>query len=242
MAYSLVAGARTKTAHFTAFQSRPEFAASVAHSCARVYHARRTPWGRLRGSGDAMSGPIATSRCSVCNDARLPAINAMIASGKTLKDVHAVHVGTSYAALRRHAANHVAPSSSSRPPMVAPDPNATPYEVMRKTVDDLRAIDTAGLAPRNAIIHLDALRRATESLARLSPVDPATSVIRVADVAGLNEFLGELLILRDRPRIATSDPDAARWMAVGWTNAIEAVTDALRRAIDNTTDTVEEAS
>jgi hypothetical protein len=184
--------------------------------------------------------------CAACRAPNRSHLDALLVAGKKSMKAMAVETGVPYDAIRRHAANgHVTGLSkgASSSPSSAPLPaGATPFEVMRKRVDDLAAMDTSTMSNRDRIQHSEELRRAAETLARLSPVDPTTQVITVADVMGLNELMGELLILRDRPSIDTTDPDAARWMAVGWINAINEVMAAVSRAMEHATELVEEAS
>lgn len=139
-----------------------------------------------------------TAGCSVCNHPRLSHIDRLIVAGNRSLASIAAEVGVHYSALRRHTAKHVA--RPAVPPANAPTTSggglpagSSPVAVMRKTVDDLAAIDASKLPPAQRVAHLDALRRATESLARMEP-PAAPDSVRIEDVEGLAPFLADVFL------------------------------------------------
>lgn len=134
--------------------------------------------------------------CRVCDHPRLNWINRQVAAGRKMTAIRA-ELGEDrafYSALRRHVANHVANERDDAPatsaPAAPPSPEADgppdAVEVLRSVVDELRKTDVSKLSGRLKTDHLEALRRAAETLGRMAP--PAAP-----DEAEVN-------VLADRPR------------------------------------------
>lgn len=162
-----------------------------------------------------MNGASVGARCLVCRSGKVGSIDALVRAGtRTLKDIAADH-GVPYSALRRHAANHVAPSTSGSPAAAGTTmlpAGATPYDTMRKRVDDLNAMDSTTMSSRDRIAHANELRLAAESLAKLTPVDPDLGTIDPMSVPGVGEILAMIFEATDPTRGIviedTSDPVA----------------------------------
>lgn len=176
------------------------------HAC--VSRARATEGGAegvlwrlgVRGSGvvsgSSGRGPVPGALCTVCRSPMLGFIDAGITSGSTLRSI-ANQTGVSYAALKRHAANHVVVASPSASPTARLGPGASSLDAMRQTLDDLIATDLSTLSARGKAAHAEAIRRVAETLARMEPPE-TLEVARVEDVEGLPEFLGDLFLLGEK--------------------------------------------
>ncbi len=139
-----------------------------------------------------MSGPIIGSTCQVCHHPQVTAINALLTTRQSTRSI-AASMGVNYSALRRHKANHVPGArSSSRPPVAPPASGSSPADIMRSIVDGLAAVDVASLSPMAHTRHIDAYRRAVESLAKMEPPTEPKSW-RIVDIEGLPEMFGEML-------------------------------------------------
>lgn len=142
-----------------------------------------------------------TTGCKVCNDARRGYVDSLIAGGRSMKSIEA-ETGLPYDSIRRHVANHVAkaaPPSRVTSASTALPAGSSPYDVMRARVDDLAAMDTRTMSNRDRIAHSEELRRAAETLSKLTPVDPSAGVVRVEDVEGLPEFFAAMFDTFNRP-------------------------------------------
>lgn len=159
----------------------------------------------MNGSGGR--GPNPTANCTVCRSAMVGFIDAGIASGSTLRSI-ANSTGVSYAALRRHAANHVAPRSSGAVPTAASaaplPPGASPLDSMRRRLDVLNAMDESTMSSRDRIQHSEELRRAAETLARMEPPSRPDGV-SFAEVDGLAEFFADIAGLAAKFPMIQSD-------------------------------------
>jgi hypothetical protein len=130
-------------------------------------------------------------RCQVCAAPNVAAIDALVkAQAMTLRSI-AADTGVAYSSLARHARNHVAKGAPPPVPSTSSLPDdATPFDVLRASLDDLLAMDTSKMSPRDRIGHREEIRRAVESLHKLTPVDPSSMVLSVHDIAGLEDFIG----------------------------------------------------
>lgn len=147
-------------------------------------------------------------QCRVCNDARRGYVDSLIAGGRSMKSIEA-ETGLPYDSIRRHVANHVPKAAKPAAPSVALPAGASPYDTMRKRVDDLNAMDSTTMSTRDRIAHSEELRRAAETLAKLTPVDPTAGTVRVDDIEGLPEFFAVIFGLLSRPITAPDGADSA---------------------------------
>jgi hypothetical protein len=159
-------------------------------------------------SGASGRGPNPMANCSVCRSNQLGYINSLVIAGTPSMKQIAANTGVSYDAIRRHTKNdHDGFVSASKPATTTasstPLPaGSSPVDVMRRTLDDLAATDISKLPARAQAAHAESVRRVAESLARMDPSDSGPIEVRVADVPGLEGFLGDLLlILNEFPQI-----------------------------------------
>ena len=129
--------------------------------------------------------------CSICLSAQRSRIDAMMTGNQPLSHI-AKQYGVSYAALRRHKANHLGNAMPPAPAPVTIAAGSTPLEVLRGTVDALAAVDLAKLTPAQLGKHAENVRRAAESLARMEP-PREPDAWRVRDVEGMDDFLADML-------------------------------------------------
>lgn len=185
-------------------------ASSVSHGAKGHRHTR----GRAHAGVTLVSQP-----CTVCGHPRVAYMDRLLRGGsRSIKSV-ASEVGVSYAALRRHSQNHVGPATGNQPTSpsgssgtTALPAGSTPYDVMRARVDDLAAMDTRTMSNRDRIQHSEELRRAAETLAKMTPVDPDLGTIDPMSVPGVVEVLAMIFEATDPTRGIvvedTSDPVA----------------------------------
>jgi len=112
-----------------------------------------------------------STRCSVCLHPRAAEADALLASGKAVRAVARV-IGVDRNAMNRHHQNHFSAPASAEGRRVAADPTASTAEIMRGVVNDLRSVDTSSMTAHAKSVHLDNLRRATESLSRVEAPPP----------------------------------------------------------------------
>jgi hypothetical protein len=123
------------------------------------------------------------SRCAVCAHPRVADADSWLVIGKPHTAV-AKLIGVSRYSVDRHVLNgHVvgSPSSGRQAPVVPA--NAGPVDLMRSIVDQLGSIDVSRLSPHAQTNHLDAYRRAVESLSKIAP-PPAAETVRVEETEG----------------------------------------------------------
>lgn len=148
---------------------------------------------------------MTATTCKVCRAGalRLQQADAMLRDGKPYAVVARFLGVTRHSVSRHQSSGHVAPAPMVAPttsPPVAPPvaPSNDPIDVMQKAMDDLAAVDTTNMSPAARSAHFDNLRRAAESLARIKPPDHSATVIRVADVEGLEAFIADVFTLGDK--------------------------------------------
>jgi transposase-like protein len=110
--------------------------------------------------------------CSACANDRRREIDADLRLPKAVASRVARRYGVSEQALRRHIrGGHVEPAqgASQATQGAAQSSDDSPAAVLREAVDALRAMDVTKLAPRAQMDRVDALRRATEALAKIEP-------------------------------------------------------------------------
>jgi hypothetical protein len=132
----------------------------------------------------------------------------------------------SYPALKRHIrqghiSGRAVEGGSSPSTNDAIDPNASPVELMRAIVARLSTVDVTRLSANAQTSHLDAYRRAVETLAKLEP-PPASSVARIHEIEGLGTFMAVLFRhLEPHPDIRFAL--VAELQRTGWTTTTEGV-------------------
>jgi hypothetical protein len=111
-----------------------------------------------------------STSCNVCRHARLAEADAALAARRTDASVARL-LGLKKDAVRRHRLNHlaVAPPETRA---ASTDPAASAAAVLRDAMNGLRGIDTTTMSGPAKTAHMDALRRAAESLSRVEEPSP----------------------------------------------------------------------
>ena len=140
------------------------------------------------------------ARCAVCGHPRVAYVDRLVTAGnRSLKSI-AAEVGVSYDALRKtHVPNHLPVAAAARGAAARGGggggvaPGASPLDVLRNNMDQLAAIDVTRLPASQRAQHLESVRRAAESLAKMEPPAAPTEVT-LRDVRGLEEFLADVFL------------------------------------------------
>lgn len=143
--------------------------------------------------------------CSICSSPQVERLHALLAAKVTGAEASRI-LGLSKSSVVRHIrAGHATPASASASPF-GPAPkaghDATPVEVAREILADLRVIDTKGLNTRARIDHALAVSRITAEVARYEAADRKPEQVRLEDVEGLSELIALVLeVLQPYPHI-----------------------------------------
>jgi transposase-like protein len=182
------------------------------------------PKPRRLASGDPDGSQV--NRCETCASPLVAQADALVVADASIASI-ARRLGLSKQSLARHVRNgHVAPRPPAEPARPADEPEAgeaperSLAEELKAQLRDLNAIDAAKLSASARIDLFESRRRTVESLARVEPPRPATSV-GWREVQGVPEMLAVLVGVVDRhPDVR--DELAAAMGAAGLAEMMEA--------------------
>lgn len=147
--------------------------------------------------------------CSICASPQVERLHALLAAKVTGAEASRI-LGLSKSSVVRHIrAGHAAPAFASASPS-GPAPragdDASPVEVAREILADLRAIDTTALAPRARIDHALAVAKVTAEVAKYEAVGQRPEEVTLDEVEGLRDFAALVL------EALAPYPDRRQWL------------------------------